>query len=197
MTLGALLLSATVLRYMPPPATPRPPHAYAVVTGAFSHHPADAQHFRSFITSVGGNSFDVSGGGGYSLSPALAIEGELVFGGTVSTPQFTFYTEQARDILLNALVRYRAAAMPRVSLVAGGGYAWTRTSEEPVQGSRPAFWWHGAALTGGIDVAVVDAAHAVLSPSFRVRWIERADALDGWNGLGAFTFQIGATVIVR
>jgi hypothetical protein len=52
-------------------------------------------------------------------------------------------------------------------------------------------------LTGGIEVAVVDAAHAVLSPSFRVRWIERADALDGWNGLGAFTFQIGATVIVR
>src|SRR5580765_6491903 len=154
MELGALLLSAALLRNMPPAATPHRPHAYAVAMVAFSHHPADANHYRSFITSVGGNSFDVSGGGGASLSPTLAIEGELVYGGTVSTPQSTFYTEQARDILLNALVRYRAAAMPRVSLVAGGGYAWTRTSEKPVQGSRPAIWWHGATLTGGVDVAV-------------------------------------------
>jgi hypothetical protein len=197
MTIGALLLSAILLRHLPPPATPSRPHAYAVVTAAFSHHPADAVHYRSFITSVGGNGFDVSGGGGFSLSPALGIEGELAYGGIVSTPQFTFFTEQARDVMLNGLVRYRAAAMPRVSLVAGGGYAWTRTSEDPVQGSRPAIWWHGATLTAGMDVTIADAPHATLAPSLRVRWIDRPDALDGWNGLGAFTFQIGATVIVR
>jgi len=194
--IGALLLSTLVLR-MPPPAPPLRPHAYGVAMGAFSHHPADAFHYRSFISSVGGNAFDVSGGGGFSLSPALAIEGELVYGGTVSTPQFTFFTEQARDILLNGLVRYRAAAMPRVSLIGGGGYAWTRTSEDPVQGSRPALWWHGLTLTAGMDVAIVDAPHAALAPSFRVRWIDRPDALNGGNGLGAFTFQVGATVIVR
>jgi len=195
--IGALLLSASLLRHMPPPAPPVRPHAYGVAMAAFSHHPADAFHYRSFITSVGGNAFDVSGGGGFSLSPALAIEGELVYGGTVSTPQFTFYTEQARDILLNGLVRYRAAAMPRLSLIGGGGYAWMRTSEDPVQGSRPVLWWHGLTLTAGMDIAIVDASHAALAPSFRVRWIDRPDALDGWNGLGAFTFQVGATVIVR
>jgi len=195
--IGALLLSASLLRHMPPPAPPVRPHAYGVAMAAFSHHPADAFHYRSFITSVGGNAFDVSGGGGFSLSPALGIEGELVYGGTVSTPQFTFYTEQARDILLNGLVRYRAAAMPRLSLIGGGGYAWMRTSEDPVQGSRPVLWWHGLTLTAGMDIAIVDASHAALAPSFRVRWIDRPDALDGWNGLGAFTFQVGATVIVR
>lgn len=195
--IGALLLSAVLLRHMPPPAPPLRPHAYGVAMAAFSHHPADAFHYRSFISSVGGNAFDVSGGGGFSLSPALAIEGELVYGGIVSTPQFTFFEEQARDILLNGLVRYRAAAMPRVSLIGGGGYAWTRTSEDPVQGSRPALWWHGLTLTAGMDVAIVDAPHAALAPSFRVRWIDRPDALNGGNGLGAFTFQVGATVIVR
>ena len=66
-----------------------------------------------------------------------------------------------------------------------------------MQGSRPALWWQGATLTGGADVAVVDTAHVVLAPAFRVRWVERADALDGWNGLGAVSFQIGATVILR
>lgn len=197
MELGALLLSAALLQKMPPPVAPHRPHAYAVAMVAFSQHPADAHHYRDFITSVGDNSFDLSGGAGASISPTLAIEGELVYGGIVSTPQSTFYTEQVRDILLNALVRYRAAAMPRVSLVAGGGYAWTRTSEEPVQGSRPAIWWKGATLTGGADVAVVDSAHVALAPAFRVRWVKRADALDGWNGLGAFSFQIGATVILR
>jgi len=107
------------------------------------------------------------------------------------------YESSARDILLNGLVRYRAAAMPRLSLIGGGGYAWMRTSEDPVQGSRPVLWWHGLTLTAGMDIAIVDASHAALAPSFRVRWIDRPDALDGWNGLGAFTFQVGATVIVR
>jgi hypothetical protein len=197
MALGALLLSATLLRYMPPPPAPHRPHAYAVAMIAVSHHPADGERSDSFITSVGGTSVDVSGGGGVSLSRTFALEGELVYGSTVSTPQSTAFTEQARDILLNALVRYRASAMPRLSLVAGGGYAWTRTDEAPVQRANSVIWWHGATVTGGVDVAVVDTAHAVLAPSFRIRWVKRADAQDGWNGLGAFSVQIGATVMFR
>ena len=63
----------------------------------FSHHAAGAYHYRDFITSVGGNSFDVSGGGGVSLSPTLAIEGELVYGGTVSTPAvYVLYRASSR-----------------------------------------------------------------------------------------------------
>jgi hypothetical protein len=181
----------------PAPAPPSGPHGYVVATVAFAHHPADAAHYRSFITSVGGSGWDVSGGGGVSVSSTLAIEGELVYGGTMSTPQFTFYTEQARDILLNAVLRYHPAAMSRLALVGGGGYAWTRTSEDPVQGSRPPLWWHGATLTGGVDVTILDGAHAALAPSFRVRWVNRADALDGWNGLGALTLQFGASVFIR
>jgi hypothetical protein len=197
MELGTLLLSATLLPYLPQTTTPSRPHVYAVAMIAGSYHPSNEFHYRDVIKSVGGGSFDVGGGAGVRVSRSLAVEGELLYGGTVSTPQATFYTEQARDILLNALVRYRAAAIPGISFVGGGGHAWTRTSEDPAQLNRPAMSWNGATVTGGFDIAAVNAAYAVLGPSFRVRWVKRASVDDGWNGLGGVSIQIGATVLLR
>jgi hypothetical protein len=131
------------------------------------------------------------------VSGTLAVEGEFVYGGTVATPQFTFFDEKARDMLLSGLLRYQPPAMSRLALVGGGGIAWTRTWEDPAYGSRPAKWWSGATLTGGVEVAVFNGVHAALAPMFRVRWVRRADSLDGWNGLGAVSVHLGATVILR
>lgn len=198
MELGALLLSATLLPLLPTTSTPARPRVYAVAMIAGSYHPSDPlNHYRDYLASVGGTSFDVSGGGGVSVLPAVAVEGELVYGGVVSTPQATFYTAQARDILLNALVRYQAGAIPRISFLGGGGYAWTQTSNDPAQSSKPAMSWNGPTLTGGFDIAAVNAAHVVLGPSFRVRWVRRANVNDEWNGLRSVSIQIGATVLLR
>jgi hypothetical protein len=125
----------------------------------------------------------------------VGIEGELVYGGGGSTPQYTYYDEKARDILLNALVRYQPDG-GRLALVAGGGLASTRRSQDPAQPNRLPESRDGTTVTFGADVTAAGARHAMLAGSFRVRWADRGDPFYGY-GFGALTYQLGATVFLR
>ena len=212
MTIAPLLVSAAVA-FQPAKPAPDLARGYALAALRAAYHPANGPLNHRISPALGGHSWDVSGGGGVYVSPAAAIEGEFMYGGNVSAPQtFSYftsetYTEQARDVMLNALVRAHPDAAHRIAVVAGGGYAWTNTSEVSITefdslrraspGTPRSYWWHGPTLTFGVDVVAVNGAHAALAPSVRVRLLKRPAADEGWNGLGPWTFQFGATVILR
>jgi hypothetical protein len=53
-------------------------------------------------------------------------------------------------------------------------------------------------LTGGVDVMVPVSPRVAVAPTFRMRWIHRPEpAGSGWNGIGAYTFQLGIGVFIR
>lgn len=186
---------------------------FAVASVSFAQHPDNGPLNHRISPALGGHSWDVSGGGGVHVTTAAAVEGEFMYGGIVAAPQrFSYfssetYTERERDVLVNALVRGYLDARHRVALVAGGGYAWMNASEVAVttidssgrssQGTPRSRWWHAPALTFGADVVAIRGNHAALAPSVRVRVLKRPASDEGWDGLGAWTFQFGATVILR
>ena len=190
-----LVTAAMALQASPPAAAPDRPRGYGFLSVTFARHPPSQVYYRSVITPLSGNGWDFAAGGGVFVSTVFAVEGELLYGGVVSTPQYVFFDEKGRDVLLSALARYRPASMPRLQLVAGGGSAWTRTWQDPKQSGSPPVWWHAATVTFGADVVVLDARHAAVAPSFRVRWVNRD--LDFGDGLGKVTYQIGATLFLR
>src|SRR5262245_57528549 len=106
MDIASLLVAALTTLQPPSPAAVNRPRGYAFTSIAFAYHPPSSVYYRNVITPVGGGGMDLSGGGGAFVRPALGIEGEFVYGGTISTPQFTFFEEKARDVMLNALVRF-------------------------------------------------------------------------------------------
>jgi hypothetical protein len=194
MLIGSLLLTIATLRTPPPPHTHR---LYGFASFAFAEHPHSEIYYRDYSQPVGGHGWDISGGGGVFILRRLAVEGELVSGGTVATSEGGYFNEQARDVLLNALARYSLGSPgnpPRLQLVAGGGVAWTHMWDD--QGMRPNVWLNGQkTLTLGADVTVVERSHACLAGSFRWRWVDR-DLVYG-NGYGTSTYQFGATLFVR
>jgi hypothetical protein len=212
MLIAPLLVSATMSLQSPTPGA-APPRGYAVAAIAVAYHPDNGPVYHRVSPALGGHSWDVSGGGGVHITPGAAIEGELMYGGLVAAPQhFSYftsetYTERERDVLLNALVRGYADTGHRVALIAGGGIAWMNTSEVSITeidsfgrsspGTPRSNWTHGPTLTFGADVAAVKRAHVSLAPSVRVRLLKRPLADEGWDGLGSWTFQFGATVILR
>jgi hypothetical protein len=195
------------------PVTPRHGRGYAVASFAVAYHPANGPLYHRVYPALGGHSWDMSGGGGFYVTSGAAIEGEFLFGGIVAAPQrFSYftsetYTEQARDVMLNALVRAHPAAARRIAIVAGGGYAWMHTSEVSITeidslgrlspGTPRSDWWHGPTLTFALEAIAINGARAALAPSVRARVVKRPASDEGWNGLGAWTFQFGASLILR
>jgi hypothetical protein len=186
--------------------------SYAVVTPAISIQPGTGEAYHRVPDRLNGTTWALAGGAGVFLKPSVALEGEVVFAGDVSAPQefhytaSTEYTASNRDILINELVRYRAGGTAAVQLVVGGGYQHTTTQQtdqtyvdnfgrrsavpDSVPQSYSGFTW-----TAGMDAVFRAGAHAAIGPTFRVRWMHRpiADGV-GWNGIGPFAFQVGATV---
>jgi hypothetical protein len=213
MVIGPLLVGAA-LTLQPAAAAPAPraPRAYAYGSAFVSHHPANGAAYHRVTPNLGGRSIDVAGGAGGFLTNRIGLEGEFVFGGDVSRPQrFSYffsedYIGRNRDILINELLRYRAS--PVVQLVAGGGYARVTSRSTSIvtrdtlgritmPPDRSATV-QGLTWTAGADFLVRAAERVSVAPAIRVRWIKRPGSDGyGWNGIGDFTFQFGASLILR
>jgi hypothetical protein len=197
MAIGPLLAAMAVAAQTvsAAPANPHDARAYGFGTVALAYHPSSQVYYRDIISPVSGSGVDVIGGGGLFLTRSLGVEGEVVYGGAVSTPQFTFFDENVRDVMLSGLVRYRPQDTPRLQLVTGFGMAWTRTWSDPPQPRNLPQRSAVPALTFGVDVVALETRHVGLAPSFRVRWLNRE--LDFGPGVGRLTYQLGAILFLR
>ena len=159
---------------------------------------------------ISGTTIGLAAAGGAFVTPTLAIEGELVAGNAISTPQHFHYdwtedyTAQSRDVFLGANVRWRPVA--HLELIGGGGLAFNtfanrsivRTDFFPVTHttqpdqvetvSQPA-------LNGGIAVPLPVSSRIEVVPAFTIRWVMRSDhGLGAYAGIGSWAYQFGGTV---
>ena len=160
---------------------------------------------------IGGTTVGLAVAGGVFVTRTLAIEGEVVAGRAISTPQHFHYdwtedyTGQSRDVFLGANVRWRPAA--HLELVGGGGLAFStfaerepvrtdffpvpRTSTQPDQVETDRQF----ALNGGIAVPLAVSSRIDVVPAFTVRWVKRSDdGLGAYSGVGSYAYQFGGTV---
>jgi len=214
MVIAPLVMSILVAaRAQPAPAST--PRSYGFVSAGLSLHPGNGESYHRVDDHLHGTTWTLGGGGGAFLTPAIGLEAEVLFAGTVSAPQAFRYTNSQeyiannRDVLINGLVRVRAGGTAAVQFVVGGGLAYTRTQHTSVVNIDSFFrrtpgpddtpeTYAGPTVTGGLDAAFAAGAHAAIGPSFRIRWMHRPAGGDvGWNGIGPLAFQIGATVLLR
>jgi hypothetical protein len=154
---------------------------------------------------------------GYSLTPAFAIDGEFVATGTVSAPQrfqYTWvrdYTATSRDLLFNALVRWKAGRTRSLQFVGGAGLARSAFGRGEVTATYPLFpvppgrpperypGWsvtsHALALSGGVDLDLRVHPRISIVPTFRTRWIGRTSTQPAiYLGVGRVTYHFGIGV---
>jgi hypothetical protein len=149
---------------------------------------------------------------GAFVTSAFAVEGEVVWAGTISTPQqFSYtwredYTAQDRDVLLNVNLRWHPRRQRYLEVFGGGGLAIStfanrsivrtdsfpeRTSilpDEQTTSRNPAL---GAGFAGVVPIGRAVA----LVPRFSVRWVKRpADGLGGYMGAFSSAWQVGAAL---
>jgi hypothetical protein len=165
---------------------------------------------------ISGTAVGLAAAVGFFLTPTLAIEGEVVGGGAISTPQrFSYnwredYIGENRDVFLGANVRWRPATRP-LEFVGGAGLAVNtvasrsivvtdvfaipprppRTEPDEVMTSRQ------FALNGGVATPLRVSRRIEVVPAFRVRWVKRSSSFYGlgaYAGVGSYAYQFGATV---
>jgi hypothetical protein len=212
MIIGPFLLLSALAARQPSTPTPAPRHRRAYVQGLvlLSHHPPATASYHRVSPNLKGTVPVVSVSAGGFLSPVVALEGEFVYGRTVSMPQhFSYFSSEdyiagSRDLLFNELLRYRPGGRTRFEIVAGGGYARTTASQRsgvvtsgfpPQTSTSPDFSYplNAVTLTGGVDAAIPISARVALTPAFRFRWIRRPDATTGESlGIGNYAIQFGA-----
>jgi hypothetical protein len=211
MILAPFFLSAALAQTgAAPPETRRRGYAQALVLA--SYHPVASDSYHREFPNLQGTAPAVSVSAGGFLSPSLALEGEFVYGGTVSAPQrFSYFSSEdyiagSRDLLFNELLRYRPGGRAPVEIVVGGGYALTTVSEKsivstsgnPATISHPpdrSRRQHAPTLTAGVDGTVRISARASFTPGFRFRWIHRPDARYGeTHGIARYAVEFGAGI---
>ena len=160
---------------------------------------------------IGGTTVGLAAAGGIFVTRTLAVEGEVVTGKAISTPQQFWYnwsedyTGQSRDAFLGANVRWRPAA--HFELAGGGGLAFStfaersrvRTDTFPVlrMTALPdqVETVRQPALNGGIAVPLPVSSRIEIVPAFTVRWVKRSvDGLGAYSGVGSYAYQFGGTV---
>ena len=196
---------------------PQPGRGLIEGTAGVSVQPASSETYHRVSPNLSGQAFSISLQAGGFLSKSLALEGELVFAAPISAAQrFSYnwtedYIAENRDVLLNELVRWKPGGASRLEFLAGGGVAVVRarklshTISYPFTPLRPtaripdqSLRKYRVTLTGGVDVAVPVSRRLAFVPTFRLRWIDRPDpAIEEWNGVSAFAFQIGAGLRAR
>ena len=98
-------------RAAPPEPSSRRGYAQALVLG--SYHPVASDSYHREFPNLQGTAPALSVAAGGFMSPSLGLEGEFVYGGTVSAPQrFSYFSAEdyvagSRDLLFNELLRYR------------------------------------------------------------------------------------------
>lgn len=212
MVLAPLFVTAALLQ--PPRPVPEPRRrGYAQGLVLASYHPPASESYHRESPNLRGTAPAVSVTAGGFLSPSLALEGEFVYGRSVSAPQRFSYTISedyiagSRDLLFNELVRYRPRGRAPVEIVVGGGYALTTVTERSIvsRGFSGVFNLpdrsrrrHALTLTAGLDGNVRIAPRVSFTPAVRFRWIRRPDAQTGaTHGIARYAFQFGAGLRFR
>jgi hypothetical protein len=164
---------------------------------------------------INGATVGVAAAAGFFVTPTLAVEGEVVGGRAISTPQrFSYnwredYIGQSRDVFLSANVRWRPAARRPLELVGGGGVAISTfanrsivvtdlfavaprpptTEPDEVETSRQ------FSVNGGVAAPLPVGRRLEVVPAFRLRWVGRSrSGLGDYAGVGRYAYQFGATV---
>jgi len=210
MVLAPFFLSAALLQ--PPRPALEGPRRRGYVQGLVvaSYHPAASEGYHRESPNLRGTAAAVTVTAGGFLSRSIALEGEFVYGRTVSAPQrfsYTFsedYIAGSRDFLFNELVRYRPRGRAPVEIVVGGGYALTTVTARSIvsRGFSGVFnlpdrsrRTHAPTLTAGLDGTVRIGPRLSFTPAVRFRWIRRPDARTGeTHGIARYAFQFGAGV---
>jgi hypothetical protein len=200
------------------PSAAPPARGPAYMQGAFfiSSHPEGTANHR-VSPPLGGETFGVSASGGAFVTPAVAIEGEVVVGRTLSAPQrFSYfwredYTAGVRDLLFSGNVRFRGAGTGPLEVVLGGGLVYTRLSKVnqvrtdgsgPIQRTERYPDYFSSELTphvgGGIDVPIALGPRVAIGPTFRFRWMfQEREGQGAYMGVGRQLFQAGVSGRVR
>lgn len=163
---------------------------------------------------LGGGTIGLTAAVGFSKTPALAVEGELVVNGAVSTQQqFSYnwredYTAESRDVFIGANLRVRPVRRRPLELVGGGGVAISSFANRSIVVTRPfalpptppttepdeRSTSVGLALNGGVAAPVPVSRRIEVVPAFTVRWVGRSGGLVSYAGVGSVAYQVGATV---
>jgi hypothetical protein len=209
--LAPFLLSAALTQTAaaPPPTRRR---GYMQTLLLASYHPAASTSYHRESPNLRGIASAVSVAVGRFLSRSLALEGEFVYGQTVSAPQqFSYFSSEeyragSRDLLFNELLRYRPGGRAPVEIVVGGGHALTTVSEKsivyrsgtPTTISHPpdrSRRQHALSLTAGVDGTVRISQRLSFTPGFRFRWIHRPDTrYGGTHGIARYALEFGAGI---
>ena len=164
---------------------------------------------------IEGKTMGLAAAVGFFLAPTVAVEGEIVGGRAISTPQHFYYNwredyiSENRDVFLGANVRWRPAATRYLELVGGGALVINmfanrsivvteplaipprppRTEPDEVSTSLQ------LALNGGVATPLPVGRKIEVVPAFTVRWVGRSvNGLGGYAGVGSHAYQFGATV---
>jgi hypothetical protein len=189
------------------------PNGYVQAGGLVTRQPAGTPNHR-ISPALGGTAVVVTAAVGVFVTPTLAVEGEVVGGRAISTPQrFSYnwsedFTGQSRDVFLGANVRWRPVAF--LELIVGGGTAFSTVAERCVlrtdrypfpptsrtspQPDRVETFRH-LALDGGVAVPLPVSRRIDVVPAFSIRWVDRSDeGLGDYLGVASYAYQFGATV---
>jgi hypothetical protein len=189
------------------------PKGYVQAGVLATTQPAGTPNHR-ISPALGGTSVGLAAAVGVFVTPTLAVEGEVVGGRAISTPQrFSYnwsedFTGQSRDVFLGAHARWRPVA--QFELVGGGGVAFSTFAERsvvrtdqfpfpPTSRTSPQPDWvetsRHLALDGGIAVPLPVSRRIDVVPAFSIRWVDRSDeGLGDYLGAAHYAYQFGATV---
>ena len=189
------------------------PKGYVQVGVLGTAQPAGTANHR-VSPPISGTTVGLATAGGFFVTRTLAVEGELVAGRAISTPQQFFYnsiedyTGQSRDVFLGANVRWRRAA--HLEFVGGGGLAFSTFAERSIVRTELPFPGRPnvptsvpdrvdtdvqLAANGGIAVPLAVSSNIEIVPAFTVRWVKRSiDGQGAYLGVGSYVYQFGGTV---
>jgi hypothetical protein len=160
----------------------------------------------------GGVAPGVSLAAGLHLTRSVAVEGEVVLGGTISAPQYFSYfwredyVSESRDLLLGTNVRYSPGNAGSVEIFGGGGLAISHfanrsivRTDYPIKiTSEPDEEETGYRPVAGVGVAVkIPAGRRVsILPTAGFRWIfrKRLYGLGAYMGTSPLVFHAGVAV---
>lgn len=169
--------------------------------------PSDTNHRVS--PGVSGMAVGVSGVGGFFVTPTVAVEGEVLLPGTVSTEQtFTYtnmrdtWTTEVDGVCLHGNVRWRPRRYPRLDVVGGVGMAYTRVAFVNRINRNPYLGTSSSApdtestdtrpsVSMGVDVTLLRRPSGRLIGGVRFRILPQGP-IDEYNGVGYFA--MAATV---
>ena len=189
LVLAAVMAAQSAVKQSPS-ATDR---AYVTASGGISHLSSEPR-FSSIDPPVGGFTGSIAVSVGAFIDHNNAVEGEISYSMPIAMPDDGYYSRSGRtfkirhrDLTLNGLLRSRFSR--HVELVLGGGVAFGRTVERPMQESESPT---SLTLTTGLDAVMPAARRVSLVPSFRLRWIHRTEHTLTWSdGVGNYIVQFG------